>query len=358
MIPSFLGNSALLGRTLAFGLFLFLCGCETGYYLHLARGQARVVLNCEPIEELLASSALDSTRRANLSLVQAIRRFGFEQIGLHQSSSYTRFFDTGGKPISWNVSASPPDRLEPYLWHFPIAGTVPYKGFFDRERARKERDRLQEEGYDILLRPVSAYSTLGYFSDPVLSSMLEYSVDSLADLILHELTHATVYIKGQTEFNESLATFVGQTGSLEFLAHFFGPESPQIPRAQKRRRDAARFGEFMVEVVEELDRLYQLELPRDSVLVYRRETFTLAQERFRSSLRHQFELLNYDGFLEWEVNNARLLSYRRYHRNLDAFAAVYAMEGNRLDLAMKVFKVCGEEASPWSCLEAALATDD
>jgi len=353
-----LNSFAFLGRTLAFGLFLFLCSCETGYYLHLARGQARVVLNCEPIEELLASSSLDSARRANLSLVQAIRRFGFEQIGLHKSSSYTRFFDTGGKPISWNVSASPPDRFEPYLWRFPIAGTVPYKGFFDRERARKERDRLQGEGYDVLLRPVSAYSTLGYFSDPVLSSMLEYSVDSLADLILHELTHATVYAKGQTEFNESLATFVGQTGSLEFLAHYYGPESPQIPRAQKRRRDAARFGEFMMGVVAELDSLYQRELSPDTVLVQRREIFTRSQARFRSSLRPQFELASYDGFLEWEVNNARLLSYRRYHRSLDAFAAVYQMQGDRLDLAMEVFQACGETPSPWSCLEKAIAPDD
>jgi len=344
------------GRVLiGLGLLFLLCGCDVDYYWHLAAGQARIVLNCEPIDELLARADLDSTRRERLLLIQSIRRYGFDHMGLEESSSYTRFYDTQDQPVSWNVSASPPDRFAPYLWRFPIAGTVPYKGFFDRDRAAQERDGLQNLGHDVLLRPVSAYSTLGYFSDPVLSSMLDYPVDSLADLILHELTHGTIYIKGHTDFNESLATFVGRTGSLEFIAFRFGPDSPLIAQAQQRRKDAARFREFMNEVVASLDSLYQLGLDRDTVLVERREVFQQAKERFRS-IRSDFLLLNYDGFLRWEVNNARLLSYRRYHYNLDQFAAVYASKGKHLDQALQVYKSCEDAQDPWVCLDDSIRT--
>lgn len=344
------------GRVLlGLGLFLSLLGCDAGYYWHLARGQARIVLNCEPIDDLLARADLDSTQRTRLLLIEAIRRYGLDKVGLKESSSYTCFFDTRGEPVSWNVSASLPDRFAPYLWSFPIAGTVPYKGFFDRERAQREYDRLKSLDYDAILRPVSAYSTLGYFSDPVLSTMLEYPAASLADLILHELTHGTVYVQGNTDFNESLATFVGQTGSLAFLAAHFGTDTPLIEQAQQQREDAARFRKFMNGVVASLDSLYSLELPRETVLVRRRDVFQLAKKRYRT-IRSQFRRTNYDGFLKWEVNNARLLSYRRYNRNLDSFAEIYSLKKEHLDESLLVFKACEGAEDPWNCLEDSIAT--
>lgn len=341
------------GRTLGFGLFFFLCGCQADYYWHLARGQSRILFNCVSIQDLLARAELDSTRREGLVLIQDIRQFGRDQIGLAESSSYTRFFDTQGKPISWNVSASPPERFAPHLWSFPIAGRVPYKGFFSLERAQAERDHLAARGFDVLLRPVSAYSTLGYLPDPALSTMLDYPVEALADLILHELTHGTVYSKGHTDFNESLATFVGQRGSLQFLAYRFGPESPLIEQARQGRRDAARFQDFMAGVVASLDSLYHLPLPRDDVLVRREEVFAHAKERYQA-IRSQFEGAGYDGFLSWEVNNARLLSYQRYHYNLKIFDALYASRGNRLDRVLSICRSCARSPDPWVCLDDSL----
>lgn len=341
---------------LGFGLFLLsLTGCDAGYYWHLARGQARVVLDCEPVADLLARADLDSTQRTRLLLIGAIRRYGMEQIGLEESSSYTCLFDTQGEPVSWNVSASLPDRFTPYLWSFPIAGTVPYKGFFDKERAQTEYDRLKSLGYDTILRPVSAYSTLGYFSDPVLSTMLEYHAASLADLILHELTHGTVYVQGNTDFNESLATFVGRTGSLTFLADHFGADTPLIEQAQQRREDATLFQKFMAGVVTSLDSLYSLELPRETVLARRQDVFQLAKERYRI-MRSQFRQVNYDGFLKWEINNARLLSYRRYHRNLDSFAEIYSLKKESLNESLQLCKACESADDPWNCLEDSIST--
>lgn len=339
---------------MGFGLFLLAYGCDAGYYWHLAQGQARIVWNCQSLEDLLARAALDSTRQEQFRLIQEIRQYGFEQIGLKKSSSYTCFCDTGDRPISWNLSACPPDRFEPYRWRFPIVGAVPYKGFFALERALREGQRLQSQGYDVALRPVAAYSTLGYFADPILSTMLDDPVDDLAELILHELTHGTVYARGQTEFNESLATFVGQVGSLEFLAYRFGANHPLIDRTRQKRRDEERFRTFMAGVVAALDSLYQLGLPQETVLVKRREVFAQAKEEYRRR-RSQFEYLNCDDFLTWEVNNARLLSYQQYHCNLELFEAVFTRNGRRLKDAFAVFKACGEAADPWHCLSDSAA---
>ena len=233
---------------MGFGLLLvasILGGCQFGYYWHLFRGQARIVLGSRDLSSILDGPGLDDAAVEKLMLVGQLRRFASERAGLETGSNYTRFYDTGGGPVSWNLSASPADRFEPYLWAFPVVGRVPYKGYFDRIRGQAERDQLSAAGYDVLLRPVSAYSTLGFFPDPVLSSMLAYPLDSLADLLLHELTHATVYAAGHTEFNESLATFVGRSGSLLFLADRYGDQAPILERARRRREEAALFRLFV-----------------------------------------------------------------------------------------------------------------
>jgi predicted aminopeptidase len=330
-----------------------LCGCDVGYYAHVARGQAHLIMAARPIEEVLSAGVLDSLRRGRLELTQQIRRFGTAQLGLQPTRSYTLYYDTARKPISWNVSASPRDRFDAYLWSFPVAGTVPYKGFFLRRLAEEERARLAERGLDVHLRPVSAYSTLGYFPDPVLSTMLEYSPDVLADLILHELTHGTVYLKGQTSFNESLATYVGREGSLRFLADHFGSDSPWIARAQMRRRDVARFREFMFGVVGTLDSLYSAAADSQTAVSQRELLFAASKERYRAT-RDTYELLNYDDFLEWPINNARLLSYRRYNTDLAMFDSLCQMPGGSLAAVIQSASDCAEAADPWSCMREPL----
>ena len=341
---------------LGLAFFFSLNGCQLDYYWHLFRGQAHIILNSEPIETLLTNPNIDPATVEKLHFIERVRAFAINQIGLDNSSSYTCFFDTKGQPVSWNLSASPPDRFAPHLWNFPIAGTIPYKGFFDKKLGVSERDSLKSRGMDVLMRPVSAYSTLGFFSDPILSTMLDYPEDSLADLILHELTHGTVYTKGNTDFNESLATFVGQTGSLLFLADFYGPDTPLIQQAQLRRKDQARFRSFMATVVASLDSLYLLGLPRKTVLEQRNRVFLQAQSNFKS-IRTQFKIVNYDGFLEWEINNARLLSYRRYHRDLDSFKNLYDLKEQRLDLMLAVLKPCEGAENPWTCLRDCISVE-
>jgi len=325
-------------------------GCDVAYYAHLARGQARIALNSHPLDEVMADPDLPADTREQLDFVQAVRAFAHDHIGLATSDNYTRYYDTGGEPVSWNVSACPPDRFVPHRWWFPIVGNVPYKGFFSRPRAIRERDRLRADGLDAQARAVSAYSTLGYFSDPVLTTMLAYPEDALADLLIHELTHATVYVKGQTDFNESLASFVWQVGSLEMLSHRYGADGEQVARARERRADAAVFRSFMAEAVSALDSLYSLGLPRDEVLQRRGEVFAECKGRYRRRRGQLRRPDQYDGFLEWEIDNARLMSYRRYNRDLDLFRRLYEREGNSLRRVVQVAATCEHATDPWQCV--------
>ena len=335
---------------------LGVCGCNLNYYWHLARGQSRVVYKRIPVQTLLARPDLAERTRTQLELIQAILRYA-ESVGLKTDDQYTTFYDTGGGPISWNVSASPPDHFSPYTWDFPFVGKVPYKGFFRRDLADEQRDALADAGYDAIVRPVSAYSTLGFFSDPILSSMLGYAPDQLADLILHELTHALVYAPGQTDYNESLATFVGRQGSLLFLAQHFGKDTPLLQQAEVRRADAALFRRFMAETVAALDSLYSLGLPRSVVLRDRQVVFAQRQRDF-TLIRTQFTHNYYDGFLQWELNNARLLSYRRYNTNLALFFAIYRARDEGLASALEIFAACAEDSNPWQCLSVTIETEE
>lgn len=264
-----------------------LCGC---YILTQAQGQLRVLLNSERIDTLLADPAVPVETKLKLRLVRDIKAFGEHELGLNRSSNYETFYDTKGQPITYIVSACRKDRFEPYIWWFPIVGDVPYKGFFAKGDAEEEARALEAEGYDVSLGMAAAYSTLGYFPDPVLSTMLEYPDEQLVALILHELTHGTIYLPGGTDFNEGLASFVGWQGALEFARQKHGISSSEYDRtvrafAAEERRDArAR------QVFQKLEELYKSGLPTSEILAKR------------------------DKVAGRKVNNAQILMQRRYGR--------------------------------------------
>ncbi len=338
-------GSAILGVL----LLATLSACEMGYYTHLVIGQGNVLLNTQSVHSLRSTPHLPDSTLSQLVLVDSILAFA-RSVGLKTGNSYTTYYDTKGQPISWNVSAAPKDALQPHLWHFPIVGSLPYKGFFDRGRAEDAFASLQKAGYDAYLRPVSAYSTLGYFTDPLLSTMLDDPPEALIELLLHELAHATIFVDGHTDYNESLATFIGQRGTVLFLARHFGRDTPLIDRVYAQRRDSERFRLFMLDVVQSLDSLYTAGLPLDEVLLRRQEVFASAQARFRPTLS-EYANPRYDYFLSWEINNARLLSFRRYQSKQDLFERVFALASGNLNAALSIFAECGETDSPWDCLK-------
>ena len=332
-------------------MLLQYAGCaDVDYYTHLARGQTRIIFGCRSVGDVLADASTPGRVRERLLLIDEVRRFADDQVGLDGTScSYTDYYDTGGEPIAWNVSASPPERFETYRWTFPIVGALPYKGYFQRQRAVDERDRLIALGYDAIVGAVSAYSTLGYLSDPLLSTMLDGPEERLVELVLHELTHATVYVEDHTDYNESVASFVGKVGSLAYLARRYGEASSQVLEARERRAEATAFQAFLRQLTAQLEELYESGAPRAQVLAERVLLFDEGKQEYRRQ-RAELGEGRYDGFLTWEVNNARLLSSRRYNSHFDRFEVVLERLDGDLAATVRQFVTCGEAQDPWTCI--------
>ena len=327
-------------------ILVFGFGSEIGYLYQLIKGQAALLWKAESIDKVLKTGTLSPDQRAKLELVQAIRAFAQREIGLSISKNYTTYVDIGRGPVSWNLVVCPVDRLEPLEWSYPVVGAIPYRGYFDRAKAEEARDHYVAEGYDTYLRPVSAYSTLGWFSDPVLSAMLRYSEGDLADLIIHELTHATVWIEGDVTFNESLASFVGEAGALMWLQRKYGADSKAVRRVLDERADGVVFRKFMRDIASRLNSLYQSNSPHKITL--RQQIFDSARTEFHTlSLKTDL----YARFPSWELNNARIALYRVYRARADVFSRVYLICDKNLKATVEVLRQCANAEDPAAWLE-------
>ena len=328
---------------LIFGLNL-----EFGYYWHLVRGQAKLLWSRQPVTNLLAGGNPDQEVRKRLEFVQEVRRFAEQRIGLARSRNYGTYIDIGEGPVSWQLTASPKDRIEPVIWTYPVVGRFPYRGYFDLDRAKVDRNRLDAQDFDTLLRPVGAYSTLGWFADPILSTMLRYGDGDLAELIIHELAHGTVWIPDHVSFNESLATFVGETGALQFMRQRYGPEAEVVKVMLDRRSDERTFKRFMHGVAKELQALYETERPYEEKLQEREVIFKRAKHRF-----YGLDLKTgvYSHFPRRRLNNAVMMAYRTYHEKVDVFDRVYRTLGQDLKAAVRIFKQCESQTDPSRYLE-------
>lgn len=248
------GFSFLLGGILLYIIFNFQV---LTYGLQQAQGQLKVIFNTTPVNELLTDKSFPDSLKRQIELIQTIKKFTVDSLGLNPSSSYNAYFDQHGEPILWMVTASPKYQLEAYEWHFPLLGNFTYKGFFKRELAEKEKSQLLQQDLDVRIGEVSAWSTLGYLNDPILSSMLDKRPGELAALIIHELTHGTLYVRNDITFNESLADFIGDEGALWFLESHYGKHSKEYMDYLNQKDFSERYVKHMLHGTEILDSLYQ-----------------------------------------------------------------------------------------------------
>ncbi|MDR2049825.1 MAG: aminopeptidase, partial [Treponema sp.] len=299
--------------------FLLLSGCYT-----LKQGAAMLgyLGRAVPMEELAGQDAAEDERRF-AERVADIRRFAMEELGLKESKNYTRYVAIDRDYLAAVVSACAPDSFTRHEWRFPVVGTVPYKGFFDPEDARKEAAKLRADGLDVWVRGVDAFSTLGWFKDPLYSYMKDYSTHALADLIIHELLHATVFVKGQVQFNEQLAEFVGSTGARLYIERRFGPDSPEYREIDAGAADRAAFRNVVSALITELETLYAGNLGREEKLSEKGRIIKAAQERFVSDYDDLFSSENYRNFAELPVNNAYLDLYRLYYEEDNFLQTLY-----------------------------------
>lgn len=330
---------------LALGLLLGSSGC---YALHAANGQIGIWYNSEPLAYAIEDPDLHDHEREKLELVQAVRAFAVEELGLTDTGSYTSFSRTPHDYVAWNVSASSPLAFQPYTWDFPFVGRLPYIGFFREELAEEELRDMADAGYDALLLPVPAYSTLGWFEDPFLSSMLRYRPETIADILIHEMTHGTVFV-ADVEFNETLATFVGREGARQFFLQRDGPESPLLERMRLDEHDQALFDDALRTLKDELWRVYAASCSDEAKREAKADRIAAFRERMRGEVLPAMRdprAYDYVCDPDYGINNAWLLARLRYHGDLPAFTALHEHLGSDLRLTVETLGEIAKAEDP------------
>lgn len=287
------------------------------------------MLEKKPVAEILERGNLPPERREKLLLVQEAKEFGETELGLARSRNYTTYYEVRGPAVAYNLTACPALSLDPRTWCFPIAGCLPYKGFFDRDRALAEARKMAESGYDTLLRPVAAYSTLGWFSDPVFSTMLDYEEADLVETILHEMVHRTVFLKHEGAFNEALATFVAERGTEAFFRLRRPGAASVSERLDAARRDRERLHGILSALADRLRALYASPENGGHKLAEKERLFAEGRRILEAELP-LFHDKRYGRLLAQSWNNAFLASYLTYHQDLDLFDALLRALGGDL----------------------------
>ena len=306
-----------------------------------------------PLEELGKGDDVSEEDRLFVERVEDIRRFAMEELGLKESKNYTRYVELDRNYLAAVVSASPEDSFGRHQWWFPVVGKVPYKGFFNVEDARKEMVKLEKKGLDVWVRGVDAFSTLGWFRDPLYSYMKNYSEGDLAELIIHELLHATVYLKNQDQFNEELAQFVGVEGGRLYM------EKTRVEAAvpeEAAAADMAAYHAFIRDLIERLDQVYESNLAREEKLQRKAEIVEEAKVRFDVSYDSLFSTQDYRFFSGLPVNNAYLELFMLYHEEDHYFNDLYERSGQDLKKFIDAAKSinAGKKGNPKEELEKAL----
>ena len=302
--------------------------CSPGYVLRAAWEEGKILRRRQPISRVIANPQTDSVTRAKLALVLEARDFAADSLGLAARKSYTLFSRVDSDTLALVLSAAYKDRFQPRTWWFPIVGSVPYKGYFELDDAQRAVRKLEAQGYDTYLRPTAAFSTLGWFNDPLLSTLLRYDEVSLANTVIHEIFHNTYFAPGQVAFNESLANFVGARGAVEFFCGRDGPQAPRCVQARDAWADDLLFGAFLTTLVNDLEALYgRADLTSAQKIEMREEVFARAKERYAAEVRPRLKVENFDRFLRDQLNNATIISRRIYYDRLELFEQVYQSRG-------------------------------
>lgn len=307
---------------------VFLSGCLS-YVAHVAGGQWEILQDRVPLDEVLASPGdyglKDADRQKVRDVIRA-QRFAVNELGLKAPKSYRTYKRLRRKYVAYQVSAAEPLRFEPVTWWFPFAGSVPYLGYFDKEQQLAKARSLREDGYDVRLQNIIAYSTLGWFDEPLLSSMLLLNRVDLVNVVIHEMAHATIYFPGDTDFNESVATFLGDEGSRLFFEHYYPDNDKFTAYLHGKRHDQRLFMSLIKKTMAKLNKLYNSELDREEKLRRKRAIIRRSQDKWRKKLS-QLKVGAYSGYADkdFEPNNAHFLSYRRYFLELDLFYRGYEL---------------------------------
>jgi len=311
---------ASFGRVIVAGaLVAATCGCSAPYYWQAIGGQLELLRKREPIAEVIADPATDPELRTTLARVEAIRRFAVEELALPDNDSYTTFVALDRPYVVWNIVATEEFSVDPKRWCFPFAGCVAYRGYFDREAAERYAAKLAADGFDTHSGGSNAYSTLGYFADPVLSTMVAGGEQYIASLMFHELAHQQLYVKSDSEFSEAFAMVVEELGTERWLTLHGTPADLDRYRARRKRR--AEFGELIAAQQKRLRALYSSGASEAQLRADKERAFDTLRREYEALRARWGGVADYDAWFAQPLNNATLASVATYTRWVPALRA-------------------------------------
>ncbi len=296
-------------------------GLNAGCLAYLARagcGQLEILRKREPLERVQADPATPTEVRERLAFLGVVRAFANDRLGLNARTTFTTYARLDRSAVAWNVTASHALALEPRTWNFPIVGRVPYLGYYTRAEADAKAAELAAEGYDVLVSEVAAYSTLGWFNDPLLSPQMAYSRYFLASLLIHESTHATLWFPGDVNFNESFASFVEREGASQFFRETYGVQSREYLQIEGARAERVRLAALYRSAAHELAEAYARDVPAAEKLSEKRRIIGRFHQRL-GALTASFSWIRPEVESVEVYNNAHFLSYLRYTSGSDYF---------------------------------------
>lgn len=317
-------------------LIAFLSGCANlAYYAQAVDGHMDVIRRSQPINTLVADPDLDSDLKHILNKVRILREFASQELKLPDNRSYTHYADLERPYAVWNVVAAPELSVRLKEWCFIKAGCVSYRGFFSRTNADHYANKLKAKGYDVHVGGVPAYSTLGWFSDPVLNTFIDSELE-LARLIFHELAHQVVYVPGDTVFNESFATLVEQEGIRRWLAH--NDATAEYEEYRMRRERQTAFNMLVLSHRARLETLYDTDLSDSEKRAGKTRIFDDLRAQFALLKNSRAEFSHYEHWFSKPLNNARLATVSVYTQLLPAFQALLSLQEGDMARFFKVIK--------------------
>lgn len=313
----------MLRRLTALLLGACLAGCaNVGYYFQAVGGQMDIWKRSHRIESLVGDGHTDPKLRERLSRVLRVRNFASRELALPDNGSYRKYADLERPFVVWNVFAAKEFSIAPVEWCFPIAGCVGYRGYFKQEGAEKFAAELRSQGFDAFVAGIPAYSTIGWFDDPVLNTFISYPDTEVARLIFHELAHQEVYVAGDTVFNESFATAVELEGVERWLAREGSPEQRAAFDAMQERKQG--FIELVMKYRDRLEALYASPLAAEQMRRQKGQIFASLKGEYLQLKESWGGFAGYDRFFAGELNNAHLVPVATYSELVPAFRRLLA----------------------------------